>query len=1022
MSDLVAKLTRLEQVLNEIKTSLNIHVAPSIFCPKDQAQCGEPEWAPTLRDVISRYSEDIQSIRVQIERHSSFHRSVEWIEEPDTQCAATEPQSCYQRSSQSMAKQYKQQIMTAPEIAQTGIVSSPSPTRVLMHQEENPGICINSTTNVPSLCTPAKLVSLTSDSIPHRLEHGIIVLMPSKSQYRDMALLRSQAESLGARKTGVFKYVLPEDLELDIQATSNGATQVSKFGSSLAPDGSLHISRTEHTEMLEMKDPLDRTDEPVEPGELADILEQRLTDPAAIAKMQYCTDMPARTVEDRLKLGLPAQSPIWPLKGNELRRTKCSIPGLHWPFAYQSGMHGSVRSLHEEHKNLISLNCLYYGRKLWQVIAPGDSHLIENEVKRWKCSQKVRHAAQYIPRSALEALGASFVTFVQGPREVVGLFGDAYHEGGTCDITSAEAVSYGATGWTTSGSIDCNSQCPGYPILNRLLEFRKADEPQYEQGCEPLSSLLGPLQAQDRQQDGQIEPNTTASHVVIREKPLHGRQGPTTRGTSARHLRTSIGSSARSTAPSARKTTSLSTKRKSTVDHSRLLEKKRIIGSQRSVSQGLQEVIIEMEKMEKPLRTSPSLHSQLGVSPQVLKLVMAISSRAAFFQFHGLVAGARDRDTSVMRVVNHGDLCTRLVQRVQGIVTSERRSLLAKFMVRIHQVMLAEDIASVNDGRLRTDPLVIQKVLKKTGWTRSVLNSHLTIGRKWKRLCSGYEGLLCFIFLEPSNPFNISPSQFLDLDENDLHTFHHLLKNDKYIAAVCSAGKSFQKTLNSTVVDVEFMWESRQLSLTILKDLAEQEVLSLIKPFPTIMENIMDHDSVWPRPDEWPKDWPWPEPMWVDPRMDQCEICHKTKCDCIQSTCHVMPRIKDYGAKGRGLQAVASVPGGMAYKEGDIIGELVAVLKPLQSHTDGWSLEVKRKDLPLESEVCQIYCGNQGNCFRLCNHACKPSARFVGMIISGKYRMMVVAGADIRHGDEITVSYGSGYFKEGECLCDFHGP
>ncbi|KAK5212205.1 hypothetical protein LTR41_002447 [Exophiala xenobiotica] len=951
MFDLVAKLAGVEQFLDEILTSLNTRVAASTYGPEDQAQNGEPEWAPTLRDVIPRYSKDIQRIREQIERDSRFHRSLKRTEGPVTQCAATVPQSCVQQASHTMAKRYEQRITTVPEISRNVIVSSPSLTRVLRNQEENPGGCIDSTRNVPSLCTPAKLGSLTSDNIPHRLEHGIIVLMPSKSQYRDMALLRCQAESLGARKTGVFKYVLPEDLELDIQATSNGATQVSKFGVSLAPNGSLHISRTQHTEMLEMKDLLDRTDEPVEPGELADILEQRLTDPAAIARMQYCTDMPARTVEDRLKLGLPAQSPIWPLKGNEMRRTKCSIPGLHWPFAYRSGMHGSVCSLHEEYKNLISLNCLYYGRKLWQVIAPGDSHLIENEVKRWKCSQKVRHAARYIPRSALKALGASFVTFVQGPREVVGVFGDAYHEGGTCDITSAEAVNYGATGWNTSGSIDCNGQCPGHPIPNRLLEFRKADEPQYEQGYEPLSSLSGPLQAQDRQQDGQIEPNTTASHVVIGAKPLHGRKGPTARATSARHPRTSIGSSVRSTAPSARKTTSLLTKRKSTVDHSRLLEKKRIIGSQRSVSQGLQEVIIEMEKMEKPLRTSPSLHSQLGVSPQVLKLVMAISSRAAFFQFHGLVGGARDRDTSVMRVVDHGDLCTRLVQRVQGIVASERRSVLAKFMVRIHQVMLAEDIASVNDGRLRTDPLVIKKVLKKTGWTRSVLNSHLTIGRKWKRLCSGYEGLLCFIFLEPNNPFNISPSQFLDMDESDLRTFHHLLENDEYIAAVCLAGKAFQKTLNSTVVDVEFMWESRHLSLTKLKDLAEQEVLSLIKQFPTITENIIDHESVWPRPDEWPKDWPWPEPMWVDPRMDQCEICHNTKCDCIQSTCRIMPRIKDYGAKGRGLQAVASVPGGLAYKEGDIIGELVAVLKPLQSHTDGWSLEVKRKDLPLESEV-----------------------------------------------------------------------
>ncbi|KAK5041871.1 hypothetical protein LTR84_002650 [Exophiala bonariae] len=64
-----------------------------------------------------------------------------------------------------------------------------------------------------------------------------------------------------------------------------------------------------------------------------------------------------------------------------------------------------------------------------------------------------------------------------------------------------------------------------------------------------------------------------------------------------------------------------------------------------------------------------------------------------------------------------------------------------------------------------------------------------------------------------------------------------------------------------------------------------------------------------------------------------------------------MPRIKDYGAKGRGLQAVASAPDRLVYKAGDIIGELVAVLKPLQSQTDGWSVEVKRKDLPMESET-----------------------------------------------------------------------
>jgi hypothetical protein len=99
----------------------------------------------------------------------------------------------------------------------------------------------------------------------------------------------------------------------------------------------------------------------------------------------------------------------------------------------------------------------------------------------------------------------------------------------------------------------------------------------------------------------------------------------------------------------------------------------------------------------------------------------------------------------------------------------------------------------------------------------------------------------------------------------------------------------------------------------------------------------MDQESVWPRPEEWP------EPMWVDPRTDQCEICHKASCGCIHSACRVMPRIKDYGAKGRGLQAVACAPDRLAYREGDIIGELVAVLKPLQSQTDRWSVEVKEE-------------------------------------------------------------------------------
>ncbi|KAK5527361.1 hypothetical protein LTR23_011288, partial [Exophiala sp. CCFEE 6169] len=120
-----------------------------------------------------------------------------------------------------------------------------------------------------------------------------------------------------------------------------------------------------------------------------------------MSKMRYCTDLSAQTAEARRQLGLPAESPICPLKGNMLDRTKYRVPGLHWPYGYVSGDDGSLFVIHRED-------------------ARKDGYLVENEVKRGKCEQKVRHASRWIPRSKLRAMGASFVTLVQRAREVVG--------------------------------------------------------------------------------------------------------------------------------------------------------------------------------------------------------------------------------------------------------------------------------------------------------------------------------------------------------------------------------------------------------------------------------------------------------------------------------------------------------------------------------------------------------------------------------------------------------------------------
>ncbi|KAK5339205.1 hypothetical protein LTR43_012531, partial [Exophiala xenobiotica] len=137
--------------------------------------------------------------------------------------------------------------------------------------------------------------------------------------------------------------------------------------------------------------------------------------------------------------------------------------------------------------------------KLWNVVARKDGYLVENEVKRGKCEQKVRHASDWIPRLKLKAMGASFATFVQRPREVVVVWGDSYHQGGTIGHTVAEALNYGGPGWSIEGYSECSPNCDGFPIPNAFLEFRAPNEPQREQGDEVSQPVHGLIQPQRRE-------------------------------------------------------------------------------------------------------------------------------------------------------------------------------------------------------------------------------------------------------------------------------------------------------------------------------------------------------------------------------------------------------------------------------------------------------------------------------------------------------------------------------------------
>ncbi|EXJ56203.1 uncharacterized protein A1O5_12659 [Cladophialophora psammophila CBS 110553] len=827
-------------------------------------------------------------------------------------------------------------------------------------------------------------------TIPYREEYGVVVLMPlNKDQCRDTPFLLSQAEALGARETGIFKYIIPEDFDLNRHTVRSVATRVSRFTSRIDPEGVFCISRTEDLETLDISDTSFIS---TEPDELAEMLEGRLADPAAISKMRYCTDIPAWTAEDRQRLGLPTESPIWPLKNNLLDRTKYKVDGLHRPYGYLSGKDGSLFTIHREDANLISLNALYSGReKPWCAVARKDSYLIENEVKGGKCAQKVRHGSRWFPRSKLKAMGASFVTFVQRPREVVVVWGDIYHQGGTVGPATAEAVNYGGPNWSIEGYSECSCTCPGYPIPNALLELRAPNEPQREQDDEVSQGAHDSVQTQGRERLARDRP------------PARTRDGKATE--------TELRMNQQETRPPKRR---------------------------RDVPTPQQSRKMTM------IRTTLSSADTMGTETEICndlvsRMVAAIRSRDVIKQFFDIVQGRRDLEPTALQInfitspskrPLRQDPAQMLENDLKIISTLSRKTAFHDFLTRLFQVRLADHVNEINQGRLRSEAAVIAGILKRTGMSKRQYLYHRDRGAKWREYCKAFPGILCFIPFQTQR-FGFSSTSWLDLDEGDFVSLRSHLEND-YTSALCIAGRAFEQSLDPAADDVDFIWESLDVSLDKISD---GELVSILGLFPAKDENIYDPDAYpeWPRPEEWPDDSPWPvDPTSLPPSGGlQCKLCHQSNCPC--ELCHekncccaairheTQPRIRKYKGKyegkDRGLQAVAREAGQIAYSESDIIAFITGVLAPPDTYHNGQCIQVDRSDILGEPTVAQINCTEFGNISRLVNHSCDPSARFKGMRVSGKFRIAIVAERNVYDGEEITVHYSKKYWGREKCRC-----
>ncbi|OAP54093.1 hypothetical protein AYL99_11628 [Fonsecaea erecta] len=830
----------------------------------------------------------------------------------------------------------------------------------------------------PDYSTPAISQTPRNDNItvPHRKEHGVVVLMPlDMDQCRDMPFLFSQAVALGARKTGVFKFVLPDDFEPGSHAVSSITTRISTFESLLGPDNIFRISRTEDRETLYISH---ATFAPMEPDELAEMVERRLGDPEAMSKMRYCADLPARTAEDRRLLGLPAESPIWPLKDNLLDRTKYSVPGFHWPYGYASSDDGSLSVIHREDGNLSSLNALHHGReKLWYVVAQKDGPLIENHVKRGKCAQKVRHASRWIPRSKLNAIGASFVAFVQRPREVVVVWGDSYHQGGTIGPTVAEAVNYGNPNWSIEGYSECSPNCNVFPIPNTFLEFRDPSEPQREQEAE--------------------SERETESEPEAHDLPVSGRRnrlvsnGPNQAGEAAVRSLVSLGKRRRDQSP----TPSASGKR-----------------SRISRSSADTEMIANHNIWSAPIS----------------QMAKAICSRAAIEQFFAIVRGRRDIEPTALRMSRGRDGLqsndpTRMLQNdIAAIHVSYRKGGFHHFLVRLYQARLAQHAEElkrsreieIGQSRGRVPKGGIQKILQGTGMDSRQFHYHRERGTTWRTFSEMFPGILAFLPFQ-THEFGFSSRDWVRLQDIDFHSLRGHLDKEQ-ISALCAAGKKFEDSLDLTADDVEFAGEDVSLDNVSVEDL-----FSYLEPVPTMDDNQYQEGEYpnWRRPQDWPEDWPWPvDPTYIPPGERQCEYCDESKCNCFKHRPEILPRIRISPDKGRGLQAVAKEAGHIVYPRGTILGYVTGKLAPPNTYHDGPGLLLFRDDLINCPEVAQINCIERSTMFGYLNRACVPTIELVGRRVSGRYRMSIVARRDILDTEELTITSNRDYCGERtECPC-----
>jgi len=193
--------------------------------------------------------------------------------------------------------------------------------------------------------------------------------------------------------------------------------------------------------------------------------------------------------------------------------------------------------------------------------------------------------------------------------------------------------------------------------------------------------------------------------------------------------------------------------------------------------------------------------------------------------------------------------------------------------------------------------------------------------------------------------------------EESIQLFHKALSSDPFVESLLNMAQVFQSSIVLEQTPLRsFSWEDD--SLEELRRMSLQDLIPRMVLFPVVTDNEWKSDETWPKPGGWPEAWP-ANPTKLLSAQTSCSLCTDTACRCIHSRMAASPHVTAEGPLGQGVRAYGE-PGKIVYQNGQLLGELVGQLVPLDTHHDGWAMEFVRPDLN-DAPVAQIYTRHVGN-------------------------------------------------------------